>query len=400
MLRMMLKDLRIAPMRTVLMTLSVFIGIAAVLASVLAGTIGNAYLIGINNQRYGRSPHFIASMHLENSSQAQRMGKLYEQMHRMNKQSAITARAQKGVIYCPIDKHDTFVQEQQPSSLTHCTNMETVYATSGYSSIFTMPMKRGTWYRDDAKHAKMQLVVNAAAAQKFPLGSQVMLIGQYQPMPIVMQVVGIVSDGNTLPKTYVSVLPLARFAWQTMRFDSLTILWYEQYGRKDASVRSILQDACMDTFSRMPDNISISRDAEAYAGVIAALQIGFGLCAVLLLFVASLGLMSIGLATLEQRSHELLIRRALGATRLSTAVLVLGSSLSIVLMASILAIAISYAVVLALPYMFPPDLPISFPTYPYVAAIAAIAAALCTSLIGGLIPAIQASRLQPALVLR
>lgn len=91
-------------------------------------------------------------------------------------------------------------------------------------------------------------------------------------------------------------------------------------------------------------------DNDDYAHVIAALQVSFACIAILLLFVSALGLINIGLASLEQRTHELLIRRALGATRWSIASLVLGSSVLLAMIVSILAIAISFALVAIAPY--------------------------------------------------
>lgn len=141
-------------------------------------------------------------------------------------------------------------------------------------------------------------------------------------------------------------------------------------------------------------------DNDDYAHVIAALQVSFACIAILLLFVSALGLINIGLASLEQRTHELLIRRALGATRWSIASLVLGSSVLLAMIVSILEIAISFALVAIAPYFWQAASPVRPPVYPYEAAIGAVLAAFITALVGSIVPAIKASHLQPALALR
>lgn len=400
MFKMILKDLRIAPMRTVLMALSVFIGISAVIAAVLAGTIGKAYLIGINNQRFGRSPHYRATFNFIQESQVDRVSDLYQRIQRANKHTALVMNVSNNVVFCTT-RHDDLDRFQRPSeSLNDCNAMETVYTTSRYSDIFSMPLQQGTWFSDDANQSSMSMVINQAATQYFSLHSLVSRVDVLQRQPALLRIVGVVNDGVNTPKAYVNLLPFVRFARYHAHYRSGEILWYDHQTFSEAKVRSILNDALVDAIHQPANDISVARDADAYESVISALQIGFGLCATLLLFVAALGLISIGLASLEQRAHELLIRRSLGATRLSISILVLGSSLSIVLIASIAAILISYAGVLALPMILSRDIPITIPTYPIPAAVAAMVAALVTALIGGIIPAIRASRLQPALVLR
>ena len=53
MLNMILKDLRISPLRNILTGISMFVGIIAMISSVLVGTLGKEYLISVNAQMYG-----------------------------------------------------------------------------------------------------------------------------------------------------------------------------------------------------------------------------------------------------------------------------------------------------------------------------------------------------------
>lgn len=53
MLKMILKDLRLSPLRSILTSVSMLVGIIAMLGSVLVGTLGREYLIFVNAQVYG-----------------------------------------------------------------------------------------------------------------------------------------------------------------------------------------------------------------------------------------------------------------------------------------------------------------------------------------------------------
>lgn len=53
MLKMILKDLRLSPLRSILTSVSMLVGIIAMIGSVLVGTLGREYLISVNAQVYG-----------------------------------------------------------------------------------------------------------------------------------------------------------------------------------------------------------------------------------------------------------------------------------------------------------------------------------------------------------
>ena len=58
MLKMILKDLRLSPLRSILTSVSMLVGIIAMIGSVLVGTLGREYLISVNAQVYGWSPTY------------------------------------------------------------------------------------------------------------------------------------------------------------------------------------------------------------------------------------------------------------------------------------------------------------------------------------------------------
>ena len=59
MLNMILKDLRISPLRNILTGISMFVGIIAMISSVLVGTLGKEYLISVNAQMYDGVLHIL-----------------------------------------------------------------------------------------------------------------------------------------------------------------------------------------------------------------------------------------------------------------------------------------------------------------------------------------------------
>lgn len=123
-----------------------------------------------------------------------------------------------------------------------------------------------------------------------------------------------------------------------------------------------------------------SDNADDYEQVIGFLQLGVTVTAILLLSVSAIGMINIGLAGIEQCSHELLIRRALGATRASIAIQVIGSSVLLGLIIAFAAVLISAVLVWAIPWMMPADSPLEPPAYPYTAAMIAACASIVTSL--------------------
>ena len=107
---------------------------------------------------------------------------------------------------------------------------------------------------------------------------------------------------------------------------------------------SALGDILTDTIGGYWESAGRSDIGDTYDSVLSILQLGLLVTSLLLLFVSVLGQINIGLSSLEQRTHELLIRRAIGASRTNIVALVLGSQL-----------ILSIFVCLAEGYRFLPD---------------------------------------------
>lgn len=77
-LNMILKDLRISPLRNILTGISMFVGIIAMISSVLVGTLGKEYLISVNAQMYGWSPTYSFSITGSDFQDTIKMEKFFE----------------------------------------------------------------------------------------------------------------------------------------------------------------------------------------------------------------------------------------------------------------------------------------------------------------------------------
>ena len=144
-----------------------------------------------------------------------------------------------------------------------------------------------------------------------------------------------------------------------------------------------------DTIGGYWESAGRSDIGDTYDSVLSILQLGLLVTSLLLLFVSVLGQINIGLSSLEQRTHELLIRRAIGASRTY-----------IVALVSLAAILISLILVHCIGALLPVDSPVGTPSYPISVAVVAVAVSVLTALLGGLLPALKAAKLEPALALR
>ena len=126
---------------------------------------------------------------------------------------------------------------------------------------------------------------------------------------------GVIADGTDTPTIYVNATTLQRYWPQAWEPDGLTILVHPNEGVDDQHAKTVLDDLLSDVGTGSISSWNRSDNADDYEQVIGFLQLGVTVTAILLLSISAIGMINIGLAGIEQRSHELLIRRALGATQ-------------------------------------------------------------------------------------
>ena len=385
-IRMIAKDLRINPLRTSLTALSMFIGIIALIAGVLVGTLGRDYLEAVNARLGGKSPTYSAIVDVPSSVNIQVVTALQERL----------AHFRPGIASAQYHLNDLAIWASSGDGNTEIRRVTIIITDAERTRIMPAPIIEGTWLTGADEPATL---VNESARQYVHDGT-VALARTGNPQQVPARVNGVIADGTDTPTIYVNATTLQRYWPQAWEPDGLTILVHPNEGVDDQHAKTVLDDLLSDVGTGSISSWNRSDNADDYEQVIGFLQLGVTVTAILLLSVSAVGMINIGLAGIEQRSHELLIRRALGATRASIAIQVIGSSVLLGLIIAFAAVLISAVLVWAIPWMMPADSPLEPPAYPYTAAMIAACASIVTSLVGSLAPAIKAIRLQPALALR
>ncbi|OZG68195.1 ABC transporter permease [Bifidobacterium eulemuris] len=394
MLIMMLRDLRLAPIRTALTAVSMLIGVLAVVGASLVGTIGSTFLEATNAQIAGRPASYLVSVEAPKGLDADQM------------QAFATALADAdGVAMAPVvtlSEGLTIVPSDGGGTIIPSTVSETVLTTSRYRDVYLLPLVSGQWFSAESDAAGLQIVVNEAGQNRYGgVGSTLSLTSQGTQTVTSATVTGVINDADDSPRVYINATSFAMFETQLWEPQSVDVYAHPQSSGSTANdISSLVSDIAYDSFSGSATGVQRIDNSDSYTEVLSYLQTAFAACAALLLAMAALGLLNIGLSDIEQRSHELLIRRALGASRTHVMLLVSGSSVILSLIVAAVAITLSMAFVAFIPSILPADSPIPHPSYPYDAAGYALAGAVVTALLGSAVPAVKAARLEPAMALR
>ena len=213
-------------------------------------------------------------------------------------------------------------------------------------------------------------------------------------------IVGVVNDGRDFPTIYADSAAILNFAPAMWQVQNANVYWHPTTGLTIEQIHSALGDILTDTIGGYWESAGRSDIGDTYDSVLSILQLGLLVTSLLLLFVSVLGQINIGLSSLEQRTHELLIRRAIGASRTNIVALVLGSQLILSIFVCLAAILISLILVHCIGALLPVDSPVGTQSYPISVAVVAVAVSVLTALLGGLLPALKAAKLEPALALR
>lgn len=387
MLRMIVADLRVSPLRTTLTALSMGIGVLALIASVVIGTIGRDYLEAVNARLSGWAPTYTARVD----------GALLTDMERNTalRHAADTFAPGDLAVRYRVDALVVRLAGGVPGDAT------IVITTDSWSDVFPMARERGRWLTAEGEPSGPEAVVNAAARTMVSGDGSITLGVHGGTHEAVLRVAGVVDDGMREPAVYVNAAAMEQFFPQMWNPTELTLHCHPASdGVDEQTLHSAVDDLVHDTVGGRLADWTRSDNAGTYEQVIAFLQFGTLACAALLLMVAGIGVVNIGLAGIEQRARELLIRRALGATRLDIMLLVVGSSVLLSLIVAVASTLLSVVVVAVVSNTMLDDSLVDMPPYPAVAALAACAAAAATALLGSLAPAVKAASLQPALALR
>ncbi len=398
MFRILIKDLRISPLRTFLTGFSMYIGIIAMISAVLVGTLGRNSLLSINAQIFGNTPTYSINISQMNFKDEKKTEAFFQKMNADPCEKAIVVSPNDELQFAPLEKLENL--EDNPKGIyKKLSYIDTIYTSVGYNKIYNIPIYQGRWFTSNTESAVLEMVVNKSASELF--SSPYAVASSKSSLSLIpLNVIGIVNDGKEWPVIYINVEALFYRIPNLFVAQNASIYWYNNSNLQMEDMQSFVSDLLYDTIGGSIENATRIDSGDNYDSVIDMLQLGLIVSATLLLFVSVLGQINIGLSSLEQRTHELLIRRALGASRLNISILVLGSQFILSIVVCLIAVITSMGIVQIISFILPVDSPISSPDYPIVAALAAVLTSVLTALLGGVIPAIKASKLEPALALR
>ena len=277
--------------------------------------------------------------------------------------------------------------------------VDVVFTTSTYNKIYNLPMSSGDWFDSSEINKTLCMVVNKAAQNYFDTSYAVGNVESSLSLTP-FNVVGTVNDGTDIPTVYLDAHSIELLVPNMWKVKNATVHWHSEAGITMRQMYSSLHDILEDTIGGNLDIIGKSDIGDTYNSVLSVLQLGLLVTSFLLLFVSVLGQINIGLSSLEQRTHELLIRRAIGASRANIVTLVLGAQLTISVFVCIVSILISFFLVQGMGLFLPVDSPVAALEYPILSAVVAVITSVVVALLGGLLPALKAAKLEPALALR
>lgn len=394
-LRDIIADLRTHPGRNVLTAVSLFIGVLAVMAIIVTGTVVKEVFVSTAEQQGGRFQTFQQSVQLPaEASRAQLVTALQSLPTVPGAHSGCLVESSSTVTVASLPVSSATSQQGRQSGTA------VRFVAGDYRSVYRMPIIQGRWLRSNLSTSPYEAVLNMPSAGSLGgVGTPIWLTSNTSATAFPVTVVGVVNDGSTQPVLYTNAIAWLTNAPQLLHPDTLTLLWQQPGTPVDSVHNSINQwlDA-----HQLPTNGEIS-ETDTVAGFqqfITVMQLSFGGVAALSLLVAGLGIINVGLASVKERTRELVIRRAIGASKASIVKMIVGSSVTLSVMVAAVSALVAGAGLAVFRASLPHDTAMVAPAYPVTAAALGTAVAIATALAGSIIPAVVASRLQPALALR
>ncbi len=373
------------PLRTALSCLSLLVGVTGVVSvyaasgTVEATVVQDALLTG--------GP--VATVDLTGPSgaasleQAARARRFAERILGPGSRSAVTASLESARV--------TVAGRQQDADV--------VFAEPRLRRIRPFPLLQGTWLSEEPQLV-LGLVVNRVFAADYAAGagSEAALGGTALDADPA-RIVGVVDDGAQAPTVYASLAETA----DLLRVNGATLHAGIELTAPDVSASGI-QDRLRQFAEQQDDGVlwkATRRDTIAQqAAEVTATRSSFLSVGVLGLLATAFAIANVGLSALRERTNELSIRRALGASRRAVPLIMLVESQIIALAAGALAVPASALLYLLIAKTFGAPYGVSPPPYPWAFAVLGVLVGMVTALVGSLAPAWRALRTPIAAVMR
>lgn len=213
-------------------------------------------------------------------------------------------------------------------------------------------------------------------------------------------VVGVIKDGQQEANAYSWLDPRLFWVKELALLEPLRIFVHVENVSFE-ELRIWLQTEYKRIFagSDTPEIVRVDTQ-ETFTDTLTTMTLIFFVIAILSLVVGALGILNIGLATLKERSDELSLRRAFGATKFQAVFIIILEGQIIALGAAIIALVVGRVSFFYFASYFSAGVAISHPSFPYSAAVLGILASALAAFLGSISPAIRAARVSIASIMR
>ncbi len=382
------KDLRSHPLAHFLTAVALFVGVLSIVAISVAGTVVRDVFVATEEQRNGRAVTLGADLNwTEKSSQL-------EQRSDASMKSFIDSQ---GDVSALVATGDGTVLDQagdvnQPVTIQ--------YTTHELPSVRRLPVIQGTWLPQNSTAFPLVAVTNVAGRRTGLVGNLRVQLSTSEPS-VRLGIVGVVADGVDVPTLYI---PLTQaLAIRPSSLHDLTPMVLAHARARDQQLLADSLETALTQIGLDPADANIRRldHVDDLTKNLRFTATAFSAVAAIALSVAVLGMLNVGLATVRERSRELVIRRAVGATRRKLFLLVISSGLITGVFSGLAAVAVAALSVIALvPSLLDPARAIANPSMPWGALASGLAISAGAALAGSLAPAIRAARVDVAFALR
>ncbi len=390
-----LAELAAHPFRAVLSGLSLVVGVLAVVAIFTISQITAEVFIAASEQTSGKRATYTATLHdvTVDAATFERMIKAAEPLTHSGGGIAIFLHTNDAAglgyssdVLWGLPAHRAFF----------------AFTAGDIHDVRRLPLLDGRWYDPNSAYP-LELVVNSRAAiNRGGVGTEIALVASPDSAPIHGRIVGVVADGTNDETIFVPLAALLHHNAVIFNADtSVSVLLHHRTASQPAILDTARAIARAAGTTLGQDRIQRADQIDSVLAQLRIQQLAFLAAAGLALLVSAVGILNIGLASISERSRELVVRRALGATRAGIIGQVLVAALLIGLVAALIAAAIAiWAVLQFVPPLIPAYTAIEPPGIPWVAIVWGTVAAAATTLIGSIVPALVAARLDVATALR
>lgn len=397
-IRMSVRELRNQAHRYALAGVCMLIGVLAVASVAIVNSVALDMLIAQQEQLNGRESSYSARFGVEasevdgvldpnNSLDALSSG-LRETLHEDGANVALL-----------VERSMVLATPSQSAGNIQGTSVTIMWADGDLQKLQRLPLLEGSM---PTGVYPSTLVLNEAAALSvgYPAVKTLFLTDSLEGQALTVEIRGVVADARPEPTAY-GDLDLLRHFFSEALIDEQMELRVQGSGLSFGAVNDAIATQFAEHGFALPEGVFRVDTVESVRDQITFLRTVFGACAVAILLISAIGTANVGLSSVSERSRELVIRRAIGARRRDIFRQLISGALAVGIVISAIAVTLTVvAVYYIVPSLIPAASSVLAPEFPWAACGAGIVSAMVTAVIGGLLPAIKATRLPVALALR